>query len=364
MKIGILTFFDGVNFGGYSQTYALHHRLKELGFDNKVINYKNKHSTIMEYKSLFYTKKPKIFFNNLMKFIYFRIAQKKLDTTVKIKNHTDMKNIDLDIAIVGSDEVWNFENDLFDIDEAYFGLCFDTITLISYAACFGKLSTNNDIPNHLKEGLKKFTNISVRDDNSCNMIKKALGTNPPIVLDPTLLYNFDKEISGIKIKLDEKYILFYGIGFEEYSNNTIKQIKKFASTKNMKIVSVGFYSLWADISIVSLSPFEWMQYIKNASYVITNMFHGTVFSIKFNKQFLTIGSSKRKNKIESLLGHMGILDRILYFRDTDSNTDDIINVFKLNINYNIVNEIIKNNKKQSEDFLINSIRAHETKIQE
>ena len=352
MKIGILTYFDGINFGAYAQVYALHNRLKELGFDNKVIAYKNKKHFIGELKALFYTKNPKIFFSNLRKFIKFKSVQKKLNTTVSIYDSSKINDLGLDIIIVGSDEVWNFKNDLFGIDGAYFGVPFNKSKLISYAGCFGKVNMNDEVPNILTKGLEKFNNISVRDDNSYNIIEKILDLKSTLVLDPTLLYNYDKEISSVNISLDKNYLLFYGINFEKNGENIIKQMKEFAYNKNIKIVSIGFKHLWADENITTINPFEWMKYIQNASFVITNMFHGTVFSIKFNKQFLTIGSSRRKNKVESLLKHMKLLHRVVYFNDSDDNLTD---TFESEINYDKVNEIIKIEKKRSEDFLIDSI---------
>lgn len=350
MKIGILTYYDGINFGAYAQVYALHKRLKELGYENKVVAYKNKTHYIGELKALFYTKNPKFFFTNLIKLIKFRLAQKKLNTTINIQNANKINDLGLDIIIVGSDEVWNFKNDLFGIDGAYFGIPFKKSRLISYAGCFGKVSVDDKIPSNLINGLKKFKNLSVRDDNTYNIIEKTLQIKPTLVLDPTLLYNYD--ISDENILLNENYILFYGIDFEKNGESIIKQIKQFASKKNMRIISVGFKHSWADQNIVTITPFEWMKYIKNASYIITNMFHGTVFSIKYNKQFLTVGSQRRKNKVESLLKHMELSERVVYF---DNAKDCLSDKLELKIDYDRVNKIIKEEKKKSEDFLLASI---------
>lgn len=351
MKIGILTYFDGINYGAFAQVYALHNTLKQMGYENKVIAYKNKKHYKKELKSLFATKNIKVLWKNFNKVNKFKADHKRLDTTEYISEHSQIQDLNLDLIIVGSDEVWNYHNDLFGIDGAYFGVPFNNEAVISYAGCFGKVTSEDDMPKGLIDGLKKFKAISVRDDNSYNIIKQKIGKEPTLVLDPTLLYDYSKELEETYIDQKDEYLLFYGINFEEHSELIIDRIKTFAKVNNLKVISVGFYHKWADENISSLSPFEWMQYIKNAKFVITNMFHGTVFSIKLNRQFITIGSKRRRNKVESLLKHMGLLDRLVYV-NSDTQIDQLI---VKEIDYNVVNTTIEKQKELSKEFLSNAI---------
>ncbi len=352
MRIGILTYYNGINYGAFAQVYSLQCRMLELGFNVEIIAYKNKKHIFSEYKSLFFTKNPFIFLNNLKKYLTFRRAQKMLKTTSFINNPYSINEMNFDVIIIGSDEVWNFNNDLFGLDLTYFGhMGASKSKLISYAASFGMVKDDDTIPIDVLRAMKNLHHISVRDINSKNIVIKNY-KDVIKVLDPTLIYDFHKEL---KNEANGKYLLFYGITLCGQDKKMIKMIKNYAKDNGLRVVSVGYYHEWADENYINIHPFEWMNYIKKANCVVTNMFHGTIFSIKFNKVFVTIGSSRRRNKIESLLSDMHLQNRIFYSKNLNKhNFEDVIDA---HIDYDSVNLILSKLREKSESFLIKSINS-------
>lgn len=177
--------------------------------------------------------------------------------------------------------------------------------------------------------LSKFKTISVRDENSFEIIKKLTGIEPEINLDPVLISNYDEEmIDNVKYK---NYILLYA-----YSNRINKYegkiIKEYAKENNKIIISIGGYEEVADYNIV-VNPFELFAYFKHADLVITDTFHGSIFSIKNHSNYFTIVRKSNENKVVDLLKRLKQENRIItdikeiynFYENDFSETDKIIN---------------------------------------
>ncbi|NCS98918.1 polysaccharide pyruvyl transferase family protein [Candidatus Parcubacteria bacterium] len=298
--VGILTFFDGINHGAFLQCYGLYKKVEKMGYKVKIISYKNPIHWIKEYKIFLWTKRVNLLIKNIKKIAKFKKEQKKIPKTrFKLVN----RNIPyFDNIIIGSDIVWNYKNPLFGKDLIYFGYKLKTENLISYAPSFGSIR-EHFLPKIIKEHLKKFKKISVRDENSKIILDKN-NIISELVLDPTFLYDFGKEAI---IPTEEKYILVYAFTINEES---INQIKKFSRERKLKIISIGYKQDWSDKDIVDVSPFEWVGYFKKADYIITSTFHGTIFSLKFKKSFYIIPNEPINNKIEYILKQLNQKGRI------------------------------------------------------
>ena len=185
-RILIVTYHDGINYGAFLQVFSLQEYLTKNNYEVKILNYKSLKHTILEYFYLLKTKNINLFFNTICKIYKFKKLQKKsLNLTKRFFNIPNNIDYKYDYIVYGSDEIWNFKNDLIGLDLIYFG---DKIKgkKVSYAPSFGNIETNINIPIKILKLLKDFT-ISVRDINSLNIISKNLGTLPDIVLDPTFL---------------------------------------------------------------------------------------------------------------------------------------------------------------------------------
>ena len=193
-KIGILTYHNCFNYGAFLQAYALQNFLKENGYDNLILNYKNKKHWFREYKIFLHKRNIKEIILNLKKIIAFKKSYKKLNLTKFTWSKQKINSIHLDSIVVGSDTVWDFNTKLIGKNTIYFGDGFRVKKLISYAPSFGSIEKNFSIPKEIKNNLNNFTNISVRDNNSKEMAEFLTNKPAQIVVDPVLLYESFNEV--------------------------------------------------------------------------------------------------------------------------------------------------------------------------
>lgn len=342
-KIGILTFPTVVNHGAYLQVFALYNFLKNEGHIVEIINYRNSDHLKNEYKALFMKKNVGNISINLKRFFKFKSAQKRLGMRSMVTNVNKLNKTDYDIVIVGADIVWNYDTPFVGHDDIYFGSGLEDKFLISYAASMGNSDINKPIPTYVKEGVKQFSCISVRDENSSKILEK-IDTSSEIVLDPCLIFDYEKY--EIKPKVNGKYILVYAF---EYTKKDIEEIKSFAKKNNLKIISVGFnvrYS-WCDENIMVLDPLEYLGYYRHAEYVFTSTFHGTLFAIKYNKKFAVRMNFTIERKVNTILRELRLTKQVV--------NNSLIECWNNEIDYSYANQIMNNKVDKSIDFLRTSI---------
>ena len=253
----------------------------------------------------------------------------------------------VDVLIIGSDEVFNCTQKGKQVGYSLqlFGKDNQANSLISYAASFGnttleKLNKYN-VTAEIAYALKQFNDISVRDQNSADIIEKLCGFKPKRHIDPVLLYDFP-EVDNIHICLKD-YIVVYAYADRIQEDESI-EIRKFARERGKKILSLGFYQPFCDEYILS-TPLETLAYVKNADYVITDTFHGTVFSIKYQIPFATIIRKSNQQKLGDLLKLFNLQERSV------KNVNHIRGILDIPMkNYEIVN-ILENEKFSAINYL-------------
>lgn len=355
-KIGILTHHYIHNYGAFLQGYALQEAVKSLYPNDEVyiIDFVNKKHAIKNTLGWFRYNPNKDSIKSYIQKIklpgIFKKTQKEYyNLTKRIRNTEELNNLKLDAIIVGSDEVWHYE----DIARhpMKFGYEVKVPKLIAYAPSTGSSNVKEGIPEYVKEGMKNFTGLSARDDNAEELIKNVLGKECTRVLDPTLLYEFpeysSKFVDYIK---SQKFILMY------YCDNlpdTIKnEIIEYANKNGYKIFGAGEYKKWFTETFVDINPFEWVEMFRNAQIVFTGTFHGAVFSIKSRKNFYVyLTNPSRIKKVGSLLKQIGIEDRTM----NNENVDKIFNNIENNINYEEVYKKIEVEKNRSLEYLKENI---------
>ncbi len=336
MKVGILTFHDAHNYGAVLQAYALKEYLKKLSFDVKIINYH--HHTIPDGYPKADNEKRWEKFNSFITDL--------IDNDEKIyKSEEDLEKIDVDFWICGSDQIWNTE-----ITRGFnkgFFLDFKTkAKRISYAVSMGIPKLNPKYEGQLEKSLKNIDCISVREESLKKYIENF--TDKPVqrVLDPTFLLEsqeYDKLI------LDNKYgnyILINALG----PDNRLTQIAKTISEKNnLKIIELNDSKKenYFCEQISDASPMKYLTLMKNASAIVTNSFHGTVFSIIFQKEFYTITRLNRNSRMENILDIVNMKDRLIH------NVEEIQNVKKQD--YKLAYERLEKEKRKSKEFLKNAL---------
>lgn len=340
-KIGIITIIDNENCGNRLQNYAMQAVASKLGF--RVLTIKNE-KLINSADGYFF---------NLLRAIKkslkgllakgerknFYTFNKNIRFTRRVYTaKTRSLNKKFDYFIAGSDQIWKpTRKRLSYMDLLGFA---DGNKRVSYAASFGISSIDEAAKEKLRNELPKFKAISVREDAGAKIIEDATGIKTAqVVLDPTMLVS-EKDWSKLEKRPEtlrsKKYVLTYFLG-----NNTSKELSDYCAANNLDIVD--FYK-----DGEKYGPSEFLYLIHFADLIITDSFHGTVFSIIFNRPFLICKRQEKAtnndmySRIETLLGKFG-LEKQTY--------DGKIDESKLSIDYANVNVILKKEQKKSLDFL-------------
>lgn len=355
-KIGILTHHYIHNYGAFLQGYALQEAVKSLYPNDEVymIDFVNKKHAIKNTLGWFRYNPNKDSIKSYIQKIklpkIFKKTQKEYyNLTKRIRNTEELNNLKLDAIIVGSDEVWHYE----DIAKhpMKFGYGVKVPKLIAYAPSTGSSNVREGIPEYVKDGMKNFTGLSARDDNAEELIKNVLGKECTRVLDPTLLYEFpeysSKFVDYIK---SQKYILMY------YCDNLPIEIResiiKYANKKGYKIFGAGEYKKWFTETFVDIDPFEWVEVFRNAQFIFTGTFHGAVFSIKNKKNFYCyLSNQSRIKKVNSLLRQFEIEGRVL-------NMDNYQGKFDIIENNDINYENVYKNIEKYRDISLNYLKEN------
>lgn len=367
MKIGILTIQFNNNYGGFLQAYALQYFLTCKGHDVTIINLNNnKLSRINKFKFII-----KGIINTVLRFESFPVFKsiyefkgKKMHTFVSkhIKLSKPFKdrneyikfcnNSDFNAFIVGSDQVWRPEY-VKCIYDYFLDFINKDIFRISYAASFG-----TDNPNYSAidirlcgEYLSKFKAISVRETSAITVMEKFKWTTENVitVLDPTLLLpksHYEKLIENYRTKICYKdRILSYILDDNDDIHNILCEAENTMKLKSINIINP---EKWKNINYVMPAIEEWLCAFRDASFIITDSFHGMVFSIIMQKPFAVyINSDRGISRFTSLLSMLNLDNRII--------RNNIGLLIHEKINWSEVNTLLDYQKKKSEKFITNSL---------
>ena len=345
MKIGIITYWiTRSNYGTVLQNYALQTFLRSFGFETFLIrtDIPLGCSRLDYYKSLL---QKNGFFSLACYFksrLFCKIARKissenknddkrnfpdfvnKNFNPIKIFRSLSELESDCpmaDIYISGSDQVWNTYgenyNTVSEQIKAYL-LSFvpDSAKKISCAASFGKSSLAMEFESLFKKELSRFDFISCREKSGVEICKRLGFENAVLQQDPTMILSSDeyKKIASKSLVPKKPYILLYLLGND--TDFSTRRLKQFAKLKNLEVVYVPANEAQKINFYKKTFPTveEWLGLYENASAVVTNSFHGTVFSLIFNKPFLSVhqtGKFEDQNvRIDSLLEDFGLKNRI------------------------------------------------------
>ncbi|NEO57005.1 MAG: polysaccharide pyruvyl transferase family protein [Okeania sp. SIO3B5] len=360
-KVGIITFHHTSNYGATLQAYALWKYIDSLGYNVEIIDYRPLKAVWHYLKDIFpirrlsaSEKKFKInsfFIGQIIKSIKMRLF---LKSKMKLSQKTFYQRSQLlsydhqyNVAITGSDQTWCI-NSIRDFDTSFF-LDFingENTCKISYAPSFG--TTKNLGDNHTKivSLLQDYKMISVRDSNGIKILNSLGVDHVKKVLDPTFLIDYIDYTDLLEQpKYKNKYILMYnhhGI----VNTNGKKLVKKLVEKQDLEIISLGNPTAsMTDKNFVGISVPEWLGYFYNASYIITNSFHGVVFSIIFQKNFSFIPYGNTNQKVMDLLETFDLKERLL------DNQPDALDNQQKSINYATVNNRREDLVKYSQQYL-------------
>lgn len=323
-KVGILTFQNAINYGAFLQTYALQEILSDIAEVCEVINYKadfiEKDYNPFRIKKNIVKSLGRIILKSKIEIekskIFQRSSNQYLNLSTECKTTEKLKEVceKYDIVYCGSDQIWNCritKNDL----NYFLPFALEKTKKCSYAASFGTFDISK-LSENAVDALNQFNKISVREESSVETLSRKVENSDKIEvdLDPTLLLDKnDWSVFGKAIKEETPYILIYCV---KAPNTLIKKAIEFSKEHNIRIIQIHYYKVKnKNINyVLDAGPSEFVSYFKNAKYVFTDSFHGTVFSIIFNKLFvteMTLTDGTYNNRVAALLKLLELENRTI-----------------------------------------------------
>lgn len=364
-KAGIITFHAAHNYGANMQAYALQETVKNLNVDCEIINFITE-SQKDQYRPLSKRKS----FKSLLKNSYFLLDYK--NRVKKYNKFEDFINNSLNISkkeynsleslcneslpythyISGSDQIWNTPHNYCDL--AYFLPFVKDGVKIAYAPSFGPTDINGlTDKDKVAKYIKDYDFLSIRETSGAKLIKDLVGIdNLPIVVDPALLLSIDSwdNICSKDKIVDKDYIFFYTLSTTKEMLKITKQISKHLNLPVVISNITNQYDVFSNtIKKVDSGPAEFLNLIKNAKFICTSSFHGTIFSILYKKPFYAINGNLN-TRIATLLNKLNLEDRSI---SSDNIEEKLKNIY--NLDYSNVDNIINKEKEKSLNFLKNAL---------
>lgn len=355
VKVGIVTFHNAINYGALLQTYALQKSITNIGYEAEVIDYSNpnidkkrKKPCWKEYRN------PLNYHNDKLIYEIESVKEKKIHDFSNARiNKTEKANrenigkisCNLDVIFTGSDQVWN--DSITGFDDTYYLDFIPAEKRCSYAASIGKEIIPAENVTRMQRLLSNYHAISVREETAKEALKTQLGISSTRVLDPTLLIS-EREYEEIAKKPIKKgYVLLYML---LYSETLVQSAKSMAKEKGVPVFCINSSGKRikgvVDYSDVGIE--EWLGLFLNAEFIFTNSFHGTAFSINFNKQFnveLPPARIQASSRVKDILKIFDLEKQAIENGKIKSNI----------INYELVNEILSSEREKSKKFLLDAI---------
>lgn len=373
MEIGILTMHRVLNYGSFMQAYALKRTIEAFGHQVAFKDFRKGEPYHIGTKAKMpgvlgkIAKIPSII-GNLGEFIEKRTLRRESNKYYKeigwpLLGVSETADYDLtaDIMVIGSDEVFNYtQNDAFGYVPCLFGHNINAPQILSYAASAGYADWNDVIADGMVDeigaGLKRMKYVSVRDENTRLLVEHCTGNSPALVLDPTLIYDYD-DVMPQNRKINEDYILIYAYEGRTESESEIRAVRDFAARHKLKVIAAGgggAYHAWCDDNVVVSWPFDLLSLFRDAAFVVTDTFHGSIFSMKFGKQFAAFLRGPNEfgsnyNKVHFLLHQFGMESRIIH------DLADIDSILTVPAPYEVFNKHLLDLRQASLDFLTRAL---------
>lgn len=344
-KVGIITFHNSRSYGACLQAIATVYMIRNMGYQAEVIDYVN----------LFEQKRYKADLDNFivaMKYIRWKIKtwlsrdeywlQRAFGNTKQLysdaissEHYTkieELSNLKYDVLLVGSDQVWNSQ--ITEKLDTVFLLDFgQSPKRISYASSMGSHRIEPNEEKLFRHCLKRFSFISVREKFAMEELRRILDIDVEIVLDPTLLLTKEQwtdyilQVSERIPVPQEPYILTFFVGKNiSFYREQVFQIKEKKQLPVYNIQTNKRKYISVDRVLAGVTCGEFVQWIQNAAYIITDSFHGTAFSLLYQKQFTSISNTVNPIRVKELLESVGLQERL----DSPQNCDREIEYHAVN----------------------------------
>lgn len=362
MKVGILTFPNSVSYGACLQMIALQNTVRRMGHEVEIINYYNafmkaeKHTDKGRHslKRALQRRVRRLLHRRL--YTRFRRFEQQQVTRYPARAFTDKRKLtDLgrryDAVICGSDQVWSPY--ITDTDISYFlDFCGDTTKRVAYAPSFGVERFPDGFEKLIAPELQRFHALSAREQSGKELVERLTGREAALAADPTWLVDAADwaAMAQPHPAAEGDYVLYFVVN---QSAELLRRCRDFAKRHGLKVVVVGGNPLTAaknkDAMLsyaMDVGPEQWLYLIRNARYVFTNSFHGTAFSVLFERDLYVEVPSHNGSRLRQVLESFGMEHREVVAGEELSETA---------VDYAQVREVFARLKEQSLTYLQNAL---------
>lgn len=380
LNIGLITYHAAYNYGSVLQAYATQEKLERLGHTVTMIDYRSKEGA-RYYENLYFRGQGVQSFladlttipvahlrkQRMQKFENF-ISNKIHLSAFRYHEPDELNSLaeSFDVAVSGSDQIINkHSNELERVDWRYMNpylLRWAKCRKISYASSPATM-TDDDLK-HIADALADFSALSAREQSACYALEKITGKHVEHVCDPTLLLSANDWMHQISVRLPEKlnegrYLFFYSLVRPKRAISVFQQLKQLSDNIGMPIAVLtpmaGNVPRCDElINVLDAGPNEFLGLIKYARGVITDSYHGTLFSINFNKQFLVYSENSVEHELNTrrgqILKELSLTNQIITELSPES-----LQELNTMINYQAINESLEEMRSNSSNYLIKAL---------
>lgn len=362
MRVGILTYHDALSYGARLQALALQECIRRLGHEVSIIDYRGNVHTAMHWYDIFHTRSPWGFVNKCNKYRMDRAFRgfngKYYHLTKPCATEPELQCVsaEFDALVVGSDQVWQLRNfsDGSRFDPNYFLSFVKTgVRRISYAASFGHEFPRTRIAEEI-EDLKRFDSLSVREGRAADELSACLGRKVCHVCDPTILWGRDGFDTQLSNEGDAGCRSPSGVFYFSLSPRLQRDGKVIDAVHDLLEEEVVLSSRLLQMSLKGSNftegPSQWIEKIRSSRFVITNSFHGTVFSLLYHRPFLFLpwANDGQNVRIKELLGKLNLSDHIFTEKAA---IEKQVEAMAMPIQWNEVDNMLSQWRSESLDYL-------------
>lgn len=392
-KIAIVTWTRGSNYGTILQAYALSDFLNQKGNDAVLLddsrltqqfesNQTGKEKTVtlpqkQVSKITYYLKKIKKAIGVILipqkrrqyrnERVFEEASQKKLAAFQKFKKEylrqtapveeesLETAGREYDAYICGSDQIWTYRSDRV-ANYYYLGFTAEDKKRVAYAPCIGEKEFPTESIPLLRQLVSRFSAISMRDESGAALLKSITEKEVSIVSDPVLLKTREEWINEFSLQESkEKYLLCYLLGKHKWYEEKIKRISKRLKLPIRWIPVNPEQASYLKFGEVPCGPREFLELFRNAAFVCTDSYHGTLFSLIFEKQFInferyTNEENAQNQRFYSIYRKLCLPNRLL------TEADPVDELPK--IPYDSVREKIIRFREDSQEFLLGALERN------
>ena len=370
-SVCILSMQDVQNMGSLLQSYSLKKMIEHMGYDVFFLDIERREEEnrlIADFQSFpdeFQSSKFLARLKRVDRYFINRVLMKskiKRQNTIYDEFRTNVLNTgqsrkSYDYCVIGSDEVfnclqespWGFTSQLFgDVKEAEH--------VITYAACCGA-TTVDKIPSDARKcicaAMDHLEAISVRDANTRMFVKEISGKEAEEHLDPVLIGDFDKEMEEHKniSSYPTRYCVIYAYYNRIHKAEEIEAIRIFCKKHDLVPIAVGSPQMWIK-NYMTATPFQCLNLFKAADFVITDTFHGTIFSAKYSPRFASVVRGSNRNKLQDLINRIDISDHQI----SSISVDELERVYSRIHDKDRFNVLIRKERERTLSYLSDNLK--------